>query len=285
MAIMNTPVVYGGDMAVKDEIFLEAIKRTLLPLWNAYSFFVTYASIDQWTPSTFQKPQKSDHFLDQWMLAELDTLITQIDTHIASYAVHKASESLIDFLDILTNRYIRRSRRRFWSSDQSTDKTQAYETLYYVLVTVCQISAPLIPFISEYVWKQLTAPVFGLESDTIRSDKRSVHLVDFPVVTQIQTQDQAVSIMMNKVRSIVKAGLGWRARRVLRVRQPLASLTLSINLDAQYLDIIAEELNIKQILVDESLTERVQRICKPNARLLGPKFGKQVQELIVQGKQ
>lgn len=285
MAIMNTPVVYGGDMAVKDEIFVESIKKTLLPVWNAYSFLVTYAAIDKWTPSNLQKPVKSDHFLDQWILSELDTLIMQIDTHIAHYAVHRASESLIDFLDILTNRYIRRSRRRFWSSEQSTDKTQAYETLYYVLVTVCQLSAPLIPFISEYLWKHLTAPVFGLDPDQIREDSRSVHLCDFPTVSHIATAQQEVSSMMNKVRSIVKAGLGWRARRVLRVRQPLASLTLSISLDQQYLDIIAEELNIKHIMIDESLTDRVQSICKPNARLLGPKFGKQVQELIAQGKQ
>lgn len=174
------------------------------------------------------------------------------------------------FLDNLTNWYIRRSRRRFWKSESDADKLQAYTTLYHVLTTFCQIAAPYMPFITEYIYKALT-------------NEESVHLTYYPVSNK-ETINEDLSATMARVQEIIRIGLSWRARHNIRVRQPLPSLTIGVEVDEYFVSIISEELNVKQVLIDTSINEAVTKICKPNGRLIGPKFGKDVKTIISEAK-
>ncbi len=153
MSLVDSPVVYGWDVAVSESNFLEATKTFILPLRNAFYFFITYANIDGWTPQN-ENTQRTN-FLDQWIVSELNKTIQEVDLQLAQYNMQKAVQPLKTFLDNLTNRYIRRSRRRFRKSENDGDKQQAYATLYHVLTKFTQLSAPFMPFISEYIYRTL----------------------------------------------------------------------------------------------------------------------------------
>jgi isoleucyl-tRNA synthetase len=165
-------------------------------------------------------------------------------------------------MDNLTNWYIRRSRKRFWKSENDGDKVQAYETLYTALVTLTKVIAPFMPFISEHIFKNLTG-------------EKSVHLTDFPAYDG-SVIDEKLNADTDKTQKVISLGLAWRANNKIRVRQPLQSITIGEALDEYYLDIIKEELNVKEVIVLEDATEIAQKICKPNGRAIGPKFGKDV---------
>jgi len=268
MNIINSPVVYGGDTAIKEEWFLETTKSVLLPLWNTLYFFVTYANIDQRSPQDNIK--QKDNFLDQWILSELQKLIKDVDYELSLYNMQGAARPIVIFLDNLTNWYIRRSRRRFWKSENDDDKIQAYSTLHHVLIKLAQICAPFMPFISEYIFRTLTEEI-------------SVHLTNFPSPdTNIINFELEES--MNKVQKIVSSGLSRRSKKSIRVRQPLNSVTIGFELEERFKSIIADELNVKSVITDTTINDQVKKIIKPDAKILGPKYGKDIQTIIKEWK-
>lgn len=269
---LTSPVVYGGDVSVKEETFLEMVKKVLNPLWNAFYFFTTYANIDGFTID--QADHSRNNILDQWVMSELHSVICEVDKSLSVYNMQAATAPLVKFLDNLTNWYIRRSRRRFWKSGSDSDKLQAYTTLYHVLTTFCQVAAPFMPFITEYIYRELTGS----------RENNSVHLTDFPKADK-EVVNVELSETMARVQDIIRIGLSWRAQRNIRVRQPLASITIGEEVSQYYKDIIAEEMNVKKVIIDPSINETVTKICKPNGRLIGPKYGKDVKMIIAEAKQ
>jgi len=186
-----------------------------------------------------------------------------------TYEVTEATRPIVKFMDNLTNWYIRRSRKRFWKSENDGDKIQAYETLYEVLVTLCKVMSPFTPFVTEHIYKNLTG-------------EESLHLTDFPIA-DLSLVDTELNEDMALVQKIINLGLSLRTRQKIRVRQPLQSISIGEKLSEYYKEIIKEELNVKEILIVDS-SSIAQKICKPNGRLIGPKFGKEVKEIIAQAK-
>jgi isoleucyl-tRNA synthetase len=207
--------------------------------------------------------------LDRFILGELQTLIAKVADSFETYDLQRGARAIVDFLDDLTNWYVRRSRRRFWDSGMTDDKKAAYETLHRVLTDFSKVLAPYAPFISERVFQTLTL-------------KESVHLEWFPNFERTAVSQGLLSDM-KKAKNLVALGLALRSKAKIRVRQPLSKLIIGEKLDAYYLEILKEELNVKTIEV-EDMGKIARKICKPNARLIGPRFGKDVQAVIVAAK-
>ncbi len=262
----NSPLLNGGNMDFKEEGIVEVIKKVILPMWNTYSFFTTYANIDNFTPTG--KSERNNP-LDVWMISETHKLVADVTTGMETYEITDATRPIVKFMDNLTNWYIRRSRKRFWKSENDGDKLEAYETLYEVLVTLSQVVAPFMPFITEEMYKNLTG-------------NESVHLSNFPVADTALI-DEKLNEDMDLCQKIINLWLSLRTNTKMRVRQPLRSISIGENLSDYYKDIIKEELNVKEVLVVDSSTI-AQKICKPNGRLIGPKFGKDVKEIMTQAK-
>lgn len=276
MSILTTPLFNGGDMSFSEDLILEALKQNILPLWNAFSFFITYANIDQRSSSnrteTLKEATSSANRLDQWILGELQNFTNTIDQDLEHYDLTHSSRQIASFLENLTNWYIRRSRRRFWKSDSDSDKNSAYATLYTVLTQFVLVASPFMPIICEYIWRVLT-------NDW---EWNSVHLQAFPVLN-IQSNKE-LSDQMNAAQDIVRMGLAARGKKNIRVRQPLSSLILWVDLDQYYLDIIAEELNIKLVQSDKTLNTLVTKICKPDGKIIGELFGKSTKDIFALAK-
>jgi broad specificity phosphatase PhoE len=210
------------------------------------------------------------NILDKWILWELHSLIKEVEQGMDKYMIAEATRPIIKFMDNLTNWYIRRSRKRFWKSENDEDKLQAYETLYEVLITLCRVIAPFMPFISEHIYRNLT-------------NKKSIHLDTFPRSVSVFINED-INSQFEKTARLVNLGLAWRQRNNLRVRQPLLSSTIWENLEAYYLDILKEELNVKEIIVLENSDKIAKKICKPNARIIGPKFWADVKFIMNEAK-
>lgn len=254
-----------------DELLTESLRRVLIPLWNAYSFLVTYANVDKWQPAEETVPGNSNN-LDKWIVSEFQRLTEKVTASLDGYDVASAAQSIEDFIDYLTNWYIRRSRRRFWKSENDSDKTDAYNTLYYIMLNFCKLTAPMLPFITEEMYQNLTS---GFKN---RAD--SVHLLDF-VKYEPSMRDTELERRMNLVREAVTLGRSIRNDAKLKIRQPLAEMKIiSTHQDevAEMASIIADELNIKKVSFIESEEGLVSRTVKPNFRLLGPKFGAKMNE-------
>ncbi|MDF2379164.1 MAG: class I tRNA ligase family protein [Candidatus Gracilibacteria bacterium] len=216
------------------------------------------------------------HELDRWIISELFTLTKEMTNGFESYDLNKALDPLVRYIDSLTNWYIRRSRRRFWKSESDTDKSQAYQTLYTVLVETCKLLAPFAPFITEAMYRNLT----GLES---------VHLAEWPEIKPGRI-DEDLNQEIGIARQIVALGHAARAKARVKVRQPLGQIEVALppavdrDLIAHQLDVIQEELNVKEIIFLDSVEGKVKVIVKPNGKLLGPKLGKEVQSVIKEAK-
>jgi len=265
--LMNSPVVEAQDLRFAETWVEEVVKKVILPLWNTYYFFTTYANIDNFSPEGLE--QNPENNLDKWLISELNELIKEVSKWFDEYKLNEAAKPIVKFMDNLTNWYIRRSRKRFWKSENDWDKLQAYETLYYTLVEITKIIAPFMPFVSEYIYKNLTW-------------KKSVHLTDFPKYNE-KLIDEKLNSDTDKVQKIITLGLAWRANQKIRVRQPLKSITVTEKLDSYYEEIIKEELNIKEVLVVDGTT-LAKKICKPNGRNIGPKFWKDVKFIMSEAK-
>ena len=269
MCLMNSPVVRGEDLKFSDESVKEILKSVIIPLWNAYSFFVTYANIDNVQPA--EAPSDPSNPLDRWILSEAETMVRRTDAALNAYDLQHACEPIVDFIDLLNNWYIRRSRRRFWRSENDNDKKQAYGTLYSVLKTLVTAAAPIIPFVTEEIYQNLK----------IDGDPESVHLRDYPVARESRRDDD-LEAKMAATRKAVRMGRALRSMHNLKNRQPLSALYL-VTRNAEekrvlreMLDIVRDELNVKEVVFRENEEELVEYSAKPNYRVLGPELGSDI---------
>jgi isoleucyl-tRNA synthetase len=279
--LMSSSVIRGGNLVVTEEGIRGGVREFLLPLWSTYYFFTLYANASGLSsPQGVSKPgyeaklrYDSTNVLDRYLLAKTRQLIDDVTAELEALDSPLAAEKLRDFAEVLTNWYVRRSRDRFWSGDDR----DAFDTLYTVLETVTRVAAPLIPLIGEEIWQGLTGG-------------RSVHLTDWPDA-ELFPADNALVTAMDRVREIASAGLGLRKAKGLRVRLPLAKLTVvssTIALDAAEA-ILREELNVKAVTFEDreatSLDDfGITKKLTVNARALGPRLGKQVQQVIQSAK-
>ncbi|WP_437201908.1 class I tRNA ligase family protein [Planctomicrobium sp. SH664] len=259
-------------------------RQVLIPLWNSYAFFVNYAVLDQFDPNLPQVPLANRPEIDRWVLSRLQELIGIAHTSLEAYRVADFMQAATEFIDDLSNWYIRRNRRRFWKprspSEDATsasvawdaDKLGAYQTLYEVLVTLTKLLAPAIPFLTERMYQNLVA-------DGTPDAPQSVHLCRYPTV-DAEKLDADLNWKTQQVQTLVTMGHRLREAAEQRVRQPLAELRFAANDPRQaealehYRDVIADELNVKQITRAEHLDELVSYSFKPNLKTLGPKYGK-----------
>ncbi|MDP9022099.1 MAG: isoleucine--tRNA ligase [Actinomycetota bacterium] len=250
----------------------DILRRFLLTLWNTHYFFTTYARIDGWHPSAGDAPPVADrHPMDRWVLAELADVCDAVDTALERYDVTTATRRLEDFVDDLSNWYVRRSRRRFWrsSAEDPRDKSSAYATLHDALVTLSQLLAPFTPFVADQLWEDL---VRSQDADAAPS----VHVTDFPAPPRTW-RDDALRAAMDTARRVVEVGRQARNQSGIRIRQPLARALVTVpgherpGLRA-LLDEVADELNVKTVELADATTDLADRHLKPNFRALGPAF-------------
>ena len=267
--LLGSPVVRAEDLKFSEEGIKEVLRGVMLPIWNAYSFFTTYANVDNWEPpeGELKAPENPANPLDRWILSSLSDMVTEIREAMDSYHLQKAANRFEKFVEDLTNWYIRRSRRRFWKSQNDTDKLDAYSTLYYVLITFTKCAAPFIPYITEEIYR-------ALRTDNM---PESVHLCDYPDAVTIR--DTRLEKQMESTMNAVSLGRFLRTQRNLKIRQPLAkAILVAADPDVRAMltetaDIISEELNVKQILVQDSDSSLVDLSAKANFKALGPKLG------------
>jgi isoleucyl-tRNA synthetase len=270
--LMSSSVIRGGNLMVTEEGIRDGVRQMLLPLWSTYYFFTLYANAADNYEATWRTD--SAHVLDRYLLAKTGELVHDITTELEALDSPMAAAKLRNFADVLTNWYVRRSRDRFWAGDD----TDAFDTLYTVLETVARIAAPLLPLVSEEMWRGLT-------------NGRSVHLTDWPDASAFPNDHELVA-SMDRVREIASSGLALRKARGLRVRLPLASLTVVSDASdalAQFSDILRDELNVKTVrfeALEEGSLESfgITKKLTVNARALGPRVGKQVQFVIKEAK-
>lgn len=268
MYMIASPLTWWLDMNFSEDGILESIKKLMLPLWNTYSFFTTYANIDNFESSDWNFNMENE--LDRWIVSELNKLIIDVEDWFIKYDLQSASRPIFKFVDNLTNWYVRRSRRRFWKSESDQDKIQAYNTLYHVLVSFMKILAPFMPFISEYIYKNLTW-------------KESVHLEFFPEADK-SLIDNELNNKMAEVQNTITLWLNRRTKNKIRVRQPLQAITIAHSLSQYYKDIIKEEMNVKDVVISKEVLHIAKKVCKPDARKIWPKYGKDVQSIIQKAK-
>ena len=270
------------DVRFSEKHVDEVIKKFLLTIWNTYSFFITYANIDNWKPAAKNDEENEEgfapsHKLDQWILSELNQLIAESTKQLDDYNLTKATRPMLDFVDNLSNWYIRRSRRRFWKSENDGDKNDAYETLYIVLREFSKLIAPFMPFMADEIYRN----IMRVDKDA----EESVHLCAWPEVNKSMLKPE-LNDEMSIVRKIVNLGHGARSKSGIKVRQPLSKVQIGLpdSVNAEIVnaqkDVICEELNVKELEVLTEVGDIVNKTIKPNARMLGPKYGKNVQQII-----
>lgn len=249
----SSPIVNGEDVRFSTDFLRDVQRKIFMTLNNVYSFFKLYADVDGWTPQQLLREPASSNVLDRWILSRLNETIRDVTAAMDSYRLDKAARPIADLLDDLSNWFVRRSRRRFWKSEDDADKQQAYTTLHYTLLRTCQLLAPIAPFLTDYIWRQLTGGT-GLPA--------SVHLSDWPA-TDASIDQQCIDAMA-KAREYITVGLGQRAEAKIKVRQPLAAVTVP-QLPDFYQEIIADELNVKmvtwgdEVRLDTALTPELTR--------------------------
>jgi isoleucyl-tRNA synthetase len=258
------------------EIIEEALRKHLLTLWNTYSFWVTYASLEDFDPTGLEIPLERRNEMDRWILAELNATVHEATYALDSFDATRGGQRIERFVDDLSNWYVRRSRRRFWKSAADEDTQAAFLTLWECLVTVAQITAPYTPFVADEIYTNLTAR----DPDA----PESVHLSDWPT-TMPHRHDDGLRESMALVRRLVALGRAARTEAKVRVRQPLArALVVMPAGDVEHLEglssLVAEELNVKDVEVAGRLEDLVTYSVKPNFRALGPRLGKNVKGVV-----
>lgn len=269
--MLSSPAVKADDLRFAEKGVEITLRQVLIPLWNAYSFFITYARIYQWKPGKTENNSLPEAQIDRWMISQLNHLIHEVELGMDAYDLSSAVEPFVGFIDQLTNWYIRRSRTRFWSDQESQDRRQAFETLYRVLLELSKIAAPFVPFIADAIYRNLRTEEMPL----------SVHLCDYPAY-QEDLRDLVLEKGMEKVQTVVSIGHALRKEHKIKVRQPLQTVYLcSSNTEAldflkDQRHLIEEELNVKDVVLSEDEEQFVHLIAKPNFRVLGKKVGKQM---------
>ena len=264
--LMNSAVVRAEDLKYSDSGVLEILKSIIIPLWNAYSFFVTYANLDKAEPE--QAPADPDNPLDKWILSEAEKLVAEVTEQLDSYELQRAIAPILNFIDLLNNWYIRRSRRRFWRSENDSDKEQAYQTLYSVLMKLVTVASPFIPFVTDEIY-------MNLKPD---NSCDSVHLCDWPEYDESK-RDLDLEHKMAVTRQAVSMGRALRSMHSLKTRQPLKALNLVTRDEKEKLvlhemvDIISDELNVKEVIFRDNEEELVEYSAKANFKVLGKQLG------------
>lgn len=255
--LLSSPLLNAQNINFSEKAIGDIQRKLLATLWNSYSFFILYAGVDEWKVNYSEKDLSLfQNLLDRWIISELNILIALVDEKMQNYDLVGATKPFELFVDHLSNWYIRRSRKRFWKSENDSDKNQAYATLHFVLVNLSKIFAPFCPFISEEIYQNLMHPNVGAINGG-QVGKNSVHLEDFPLANK-DLVDEKLNQRMRSARKIVSVGLQQRALNKIKVRQPLAEVKISENnLEKELLEIIQEELNVKKITVDEKGAELV----------------------------
>ncbi|KZL90015.1 isoleucine--tRNA ligase [Clostridium magnum] len=244
----------------------ETQRKFLGTLWNVYSFYILYADIDNFNPLEYKEFQ-SEHVMDKWIMSRLNSLVKETENYLDSYKITEASKNIAEFVDELSNWYVRRNRARFWSEQLTDDKIGAYVTLYRVLNTLCLISAPFVPFMTEEIYQNL---VVGLDS----SAPESIHLCKWPQYNEALVNEELEEHMDDAYR-IVKLGRSARNSANIKNRQPLSEMLVSTkSLPEYYGDIIREELNIKEVQFGADLSKYVNFDIKPNLPVIGKTYGK-----------
>jgi len=256
-------------------IVQEALRKYLLTLWNTYSFWVTYAALEAFDPGTVRLPVAQRPEMDRWVLAELDDTVRVMTSDLDRFDTTHSGARLDRFVDDLSNWYVRRSRRRFWRSGEDADTQAAFLTLWECLTTVAKLTAPFTPFIADEIFTNLTGP------DGDAPD--SVHLADWPEPDDARMDDE-LRARMALVRRLVTLGRSARTDAKVRVRQPLRRALVVLPSSQRALlegleDLVAEELNVKEVEVAHGLEDLVSYVVKPNFRALGPRFGARVKEV------
>ena len=267
--LMHSAVVKADEIRYSDDGVREILKSILIPWWNSYSFFVTYANIDKVTPTGHYFDSKlPSNPLDAWLLSITQKLVSDVTKALDNYDLSAAIDPIVKFIDELNNWYIRRSRRRFWKSENDTDKTEAYEALYIALKTLSLVAAPFVPFITEEMYLNLKTP----------EDKESVHLCDYPVPNE-KWINKELEFKMETVQKAVSMGHSLRNQFNLKNRQPLASVALVTRNSeekrvlAEMEDCIREELNVKKVEFHDREDELVEYKAKANFKVLGKELG------------
>jgi isoleucyl-tRNA synthetase len=272
LCLLASPVVRAEDLRFSEKAVREVMRTVILPLWNAYSFLVTYARVDGWRPGPGAEPPAAPASqLDRWILSRLDETIADMRAALDGYDLQRGATRFTGFLDDLTNWYIRRSRRRFWKSQDDRDKAEAYATLHHVLLTFSRLAAPFIPLVTEAIYRNLRADDMP----------ESVHLCDYPE-PHAARRDDALNRRMARAMAAVSLGRFLRSQASVRVRQPLpAAVVVSAVPDTRadleaMAEVIADELNVKALRIDADEQELVQLSAKANFKTLGPRLGKQM---------
>ena len=256
-----------------DDAVQEGQRKFMGTLWNTYAFYVLYANIDNFDATKYELEYDKLSVMDKWLLSRLNTLIKAVDNNLANYKVTETAKVLQDFVDELSNWYVRRSRERFWGKDMNQDKINAYMTLYTALTTVVKLAAPMVPFITESIYRNLVCSV---------DDKApiSVHLCDFPVANEAFI-DTELEAEMELVLEVVVLGRAARNASNIKNRQPIGNMYVKADrqLDDFFKEIVASELNLKAVSFKDDMEEYLSYSFKPQFKVLGPKVGKQIGEV------
>ena len=236
-------------------------------LWNTYAFYVLYANIDEFNPLDYELEYDKLSVMDKWLLSKLNSMVKTVDESLSAYKIPEATKALAEFVDDLSNWYVRRGRERYWAKDMPQDKINAYMTLYTALVTTCQAAAPMIPFLTEDIYQNIVRKV---DPDA----PISIHLTDFPAVVE-EFIDKDLEASMDEVLKCVVFGRAARNTASLKSRQPIAKMYIQgKNLAEQFIEIVKDELNVKAIEFKDDLSAFTSYSFKPQLRTVGPKYGK-----------
>ena len=247
---------------------MEGQRKFMGTLWNTYAFFVLYANIDEFDASKYTLEYDKLSVMDKWLLSKLNTLIKTVDDNLANYRIPESARALQDFVDDMSNWYVRRSRERFWAKGMEQDKINAYMTLYTALVTVSKVAAPMIPFMTEEIYQNLVRSVD-------ESAPESIHLCDYPVANEAYI-DKTLEENMDEVLKIVVMGRACRNTANIKNRQPIGKMFVkgASDLPEFYQDIVTDELNVKAIELTEDVRAFTSYTFKPQLKTVGPKYGK-----------
>ncbi len=249
---------------------VEGQRKFMGTLWNTYAFFVLYANIDEFNPTDYKLDYNTLSVMDKWLLSKLNSMVKAVDENLANYKIPETTRVLDSFVDELSNWYVRRSRTRFWLKDMPQDKVNAYMTLYTALVTLAKVSAPLIPFMAEEIYRNLVC--------TVDSDAPvSVHLCDFPSY-DANMIDAELEANMDEVLEIVVLGRAARNNANIKNRQPIGKMYVKAEreLDGMFADVIKDELNVKEIEFTDNVRSFTSYSFKPQLKTLGRRFGKNI---------
>ena len=252
------------------KIVQEGQRKFMGTLWNTYAFFVLYANIDNFDATKYTLEYDKLPVMDKWLLSRLNTTVGMVDENLDKYRIPEAAKALEDFVDEMSNWYVRRSRERFWAKGMEQDKINAYMTLYTALVTICKAAAPMIPFMTEDIYQNLVRSIDA-------NAPESIHLCDFPAV-DAKCIDKKLEENMEDVLDAVVMGRACRNDAAIKNRQPISRMYIKADfkLDSFYTDIIKEELNVKEVVFTDDVRAFTSYTFKPQLRTVGPKYGKQL---------